>query len=241
MSITKNNVIAIAILLLLNKVGSNLMYWKEQLDKQGFVQFKKFLPNELANQLRKQIITNSHFKAWGLLTTPYQPLTRIKDKITSGQLDKCRHKQATLAFKRGEFSFSFYRSNNTHNKQHQSDNIHKFFANKVVEHVCEPLGLSGELRDTFLASYIKNQFLTYHTDGSAGQYAFIYQLSKGWQNKYGGQLEIYPRKIKFYKKCFEPTFNCLTLLKLAHPMPHSVRLLNNPPHKHRITISGWLE
>ena len=78
-------------------------------------------------------------------------------------------------------------------------------------------------------------------DGDAGKYAFIYQLSTGWQAKFGGQLELYPKKIKFYKCVIIPTFNSLTILKLSHPMPHSVRLLNNPAYKHRITISGWVE
>ena len=60
------------------------------------------------------------------------------------------------------------------------------------------LGLSGQLRDTFFALFVKEQFISYHTDGSAGKYAFIYQLSKGWQPKFGGQLELYPKKIKFF-------------------------------------------
>jgi len=101
--------------------------------------------------------------------------------------------------------------------------------------------IKGELQDTFFASFKKGQFISYHTDGGAGKYAFIYQLSTGWQKRFGGQLELYPKKIKFYKRVISPKFNTLTILKLSHPMPHSVRVLNNPVYKHRITISGWVE
>jgi len=215
--------------------------WKQQLLKKGYVQINNFLPEQEANQLRNSILTASHSKAWSLLTTPYHPLAGIKDTISSSIIDKARHKQALNAFKRRQFSFSFYRSSNQHAKQHGYAEIHKTLANKVNEVVSKPLGLSGELRDTFFASFVKGQFIDYHTDGSAGKYAFIYQLTKGWQAKFGGQLELYPKQIRFYKRVLQPKFNSLAILKLDHPMPHSVRMLNNPAHKHRITISGWLE
>jgi Rps23 Pro-64 3,4-dihydroxylase Tpa1-like proline 4-hydroxylase len=166
---------------------------------------------------------------------------RVKDNITTSSIDKNRHKQAMAAKDRGKFSFSFYRSNNVHAKIHGASEIHQSLSRQVVDKVCQPLRLSGELRDTFFASFIKGQFISYHSDGQAGKYAFIYQLSSGWQQRYGGQLELYPKKCKFYKKILEPSFNSLALLKLDHPMYHSVRQLNTPKHKHRITISGWLE
>jgi len=217
------------------------MQWFEKLEKYGFVQLFNFLPENQAHSYRKAILTASHHKVWCLLTTPYRPCARIKDNIKKDTIDKYRHKQAIAAKQRQKFSFSFYRSNNAHEKFHGQGGIHQRLSRQVVDKVCQPLGLSGELRDTFFASFVKGQFINFHSDGNAGKYAFIYQLSSGWQQKYGGQLELYPRKIKFYKEVLEPKFNTLALLKLEHPMYHSVRLLNNPKHKHRITISGWLE
>lgn len=217
------------------------MPWYEQLAENGYVQLDNFLSLSTANQLRQKILKASHFKAWDLLTTPYRPLTRIKDDICASVIDQARHKQAQNAKKRGQFSFSFYRSNNKHAKQHGSANIHQQLTDSVIDKVSEPLGLNGTVRDAFFAAFIKGQFINYHSDGPAGKYAFVYQLSQGWQPKFGGQLELYPKQIKFYKKIIEPKFNSLTLLKLSHPMYHSVRMLNNPKHKHRITISGWLE
>ena len=215
--------------------------WLEYLNKNGYVQFNDFLPETHANQLRNDILKVSHYKAWKLLTTPYHPLSRIKDSISSTVLDKNRHIQATNAFHRKQFSFSFYRSSNRFSKRHNNSSIHESLGKLVIKMISKPLKLDGSLRDTFFASFVKGQFIDSHTDGSAGKYAFIYQLSKGWQPKFGGQLELYPKKIKFYKKVLQPTFNSLAILKLDHPMPHSVRMLNNPKHKHRITISGWLE
>ena len=217
------------------------MDWVESLEKKGFSQIENFLPRQQAGQLRRKIITANHIKKWNLLATPYRPLMKVKDRISTPVIDKQRHIQAIKAFKRGKFSFSFYRSSNKHAKQHGQAELHKTVGQKVL-YLLKSKGLiKGELQDSFFADYRKGQFISYHTDGKAGKYAFIYQLSTGWQQKYGGQLELYPKKVKFYKHVLSPKFNSLTILKLAHPMPHSVRLLNNPAHKHRITISGWVE
>ncbi len=217
------------------------MKWIEYLDKNGFVQINNFLPYDEALQLRGKIIKENHFKKWNLLTTPYRPLMNIKDRISSDIIDKHRHKQAGQALKRRQFSFSFYRSSNKHAKQHGQSQLHKGIGEKVINLLKEEELIVGQLQDSFFADFKAGQFISYHTDGSAGKYAFIYQLSQGWQKKYGGQLELYPKKIKFFKKQLEPKFNSLAILKLAHPMPHSVKVLSNPAHKHRITVSGWVE
>ena len=217
------------------------MKWKQQLETLGFVQIKHFLPNKMAEELRDKVIRGNHFKKWNLLTTPYRPLMNIKDRISSNVIDEARKLQAEKAFKHRQFSFSFYRSSNKHAKQHGQAFLHQAVGQRVVELLSDASLIEGELQDSFFAEYKKGQFISYHTDGSAGKYAFIYQLSTGWQHRFGGQLELYPKSIKFFKKTLPPTFNTMTLLKLSHPMPHSVRMLNNPTHKHRITISGWVE
>ncbi|WP_085299158.1 2OG-Fe(II) oxygenase [Cognaticolwellia mytili] len=218
------------------------MQWFEKLEKKGFVQISDFLPHSEALQLKNKIIKNNHFKKWNLLTTPYRPLTNIKDRISSNVINKQRHTQALKSLDRKQFSFSFYRSSNKHAKQHGQAALHRDIGDKIKA-LLEKHSLidDGQLRDTFFAMFKKEQFISYHTDGSAGKYAFVYQLSQGWKKKYGGQLELYPKKIKFFRKQIEPKFNSLVLLKLSHPMPHSVKKLNNPAHKHRITISGWVE
>jgi Rps23 Pro-64 3,4-dihydroxylase Tpa1-like proline 4-hydroxylase len=217
------------------------MQWFETLEKKGFVQINNFLTYNQALLLKNKIVRNSHVKKWKLLTTPYQPLSHIKDKISSSIIDKQRHSQALSAFNRRQFAFSFYRSSNKYAKQQGYSYLHQHIGFKVAELLKNQRLGEGGLQDSFFACFKKEQFISYHTDGSAGKYAFIYQLSQGWQKKYGGQLELYPRKIKFFKKQIEPKFNSLVLLKLPHPMPHSVKTLHNPAHKHRITISGWVE
>lgn len=215
--------------------------WLQQLSTCGYVQIHNFLAETEALRFRKKILNASHFKTWSLLTSPSYPFGAIKDNITSDRIDDKKHSQAVSAYRRRQFSFSFYRSSNKHKKVHKCTPINQLFTCYLQRKICPELGLSGAIRDVFFASFVKGQFIAYHTDGKAGQYGFIYQLSKGWQPKYGGQLELYPRKGRFYKTILQPTFNTLTLLKLDHPMPHSVRMLNNPKHKHRLTISGWLE
>jgi len=222
-------------------MNSSNQQWQAQLQKHGFVQFKAYLPYQQASQFRAQILKSHHMKAWKLLTTPYRPLMAMKDRISTGVNNKTRCLQAERARKRGQFSFSFYRSTNKHASQHGRQFIHQEVAAQLAKDICPQLGLSGEIRDSFFARFERGQFISYHKDAGAGQYAFIYQLSKGWQYQYGGQLVLYSTRSRFYRKKLAPEFNTLTLLKLDHPMPHSVQMLNNPKHKHRLTISGWLE
>jgi Rps23 Pro-64 3,4-dihydroxylase Tpa1-like proline 4-hydroxylase len=236
--VKKNGIDRIIYLL---KLWRSLMSWYEHLESNGFVQIDNFLPLDEANNLRKQIVVGSHFKTWNILTTPYRPLANIKDQISTDVIDRCRHQQALKARKRKQFSFSFYRSSNKHQQQHKQADIHQRFGQKVAKLLAKSTQAKGQLVDTFFAAFRRDQFIAYHTDGSAGKYAFIYQLSKGWQPKFGGQLVLYPNQIKFFKKTIEPKFNSLMILKLAYPMPHSVNQLTNPEHKHRITISGWVE
>lgn len=218
----------------------NDLLWLEKLEKFGYVRMNSFLLYEQACAIRKQILQANHYKMWDLLTTPKRPLAGVKDRFSFAG-NRQNQKQATLALLRHQFSFSFFRTNNKHAHQHGAKEVEHFLLNQLKAQIIPELGLSGEIRDSFSAKFIKDQFISYHTDRNAGQYGFIYQLTKGWQPKYGGQLELYPRKNRFYKTILQPTFNSLTLLKLDHPMPHSVRMLNNPAHKHRLTISGWLE
>ena len=132
-------------------------------------------------------------------------------------LIRLRQLQAEKAFKQRQFSFSFYRSSNKHAKQHGQATLHKIVGQRVVELLSEASLIDGELQDSFFAEYKKGQFISYHTDGSAGKYAFIYQLSTGWQHKFGGQLELYPKRIKFFKKSLPPSFNTHDAVKVITP------------------------
>ncbi|QOL24507.1 2OG-Fe(II) oxygenase [Thalassotalea sp. LPB0316] len=227
-----------------NQIGTMVppIKWHEQLSDKGFAVIDNFLPEVSANALRNNILKQRHHRAWCLLTTPYRPLASIKDDINKPYIDKLRHKQAAVAYRRKQFSFSFYRSANKHQKSHDNQKIMAPFLTQLKQRARAELGVSGELTDAFFASFVKGQFISYHTDGKAGQFAFIYQLSKGWQRKNGGQLVLYPKQgSRFYQKIIEPRFNTLVLLKLDHPMPHKVIPLNTKSYQHRITISGWLK
>ncbi len=152
------------------------MTWTDTLEKNGFVIFEQFLPANEARQLRSEIIQRQHIKKWGLLSAPSQPFSRIKNNISTQVIDNTKHAQAIKALKRNRFSFSFYRSSNKHQQQHRQSALHQNLGNKVVELFKGEGLIKGELQDTFFASFKKGQFISYHTDGGAGKYAFIYQL-----------------------------------------------------------------
>lgn len=217
-----------------------MLDWPKKLEQNGYVQIPNFLPYDKAKDTQRQLQCFKNGFAWDLMTSPYYPLSAIKDRISSNHIDKQRHRQAVKALKRKQFSFSFYRSSNKHKSRHQQDRLNQIVVDALNSSVCPELEVKGDIIDVFFAAFTKGQFLTYHSDGAAGKYAFVYQLSSGWQKKYGGELVLYPKKIKFYKKFLQPEFNTLTLLKLSHPMFHSVNMLNNPGICPRLTISGWL-
>lgn len=217
------------------------MDWLQSLNKHGYVQVNNFLHHSDAKTLLAKVRKVNKPNAWCLLTHPNRPLHRIKDKSLRSKNVKLSQRQAIQAKVRRQFSYAFWRSSNKYLEVNGMKAIVAQFTQHLtglVEHAL----VEGEVsyRDCFVAKFVNNQFIEYHSDGSAGRYAFIYQLSKGWQPKYGGQLQLFPRKIKFYKKSLLPEFNSLALLKLDHPMHHSVKILKTPKHKQRYTISGWI-
>ena len=111
-------------------------------------------PYNEALQLRNEIIKLHHIKKWNLLTAPSQPLSRIKNNISTKVIDKSKHVQAIKALKRRRFSFSFYRSSNKHQQQHGQSLCHQTIGNKVIELLKSCDLIAGELQD-FLRYLIK--------------------------------------------------------------------------------------
>ena len=172
------------ILMKLNKAIYKITKLMEALlNKQGYTVINDFLPFEQALRLRRKILNQNHHRAWCLLTTPYRPMQSIRDNIDKPVIDKLRHKIALKADRRKKFAFSFYRSVNKHESSHQNKSITQAFTSQLLRETEGKLDISGEITDAFFASFVKQQFIGYHSDGSAGKYAFIYQLSKGWKKK----------------------------------------------------------
>lgn len=213
----------------------------KQLNQKGYVKIDNFIAAKEAKKFREKILKCNHHKAWNILTSPYLPFVQNKDCVNNGYVDARRHRHAQQAHLRKQFAFSFYRNAIKNEKSHGANGIHQYFATTLIERLQGKVDIEGEVVHSFIANYVKDQFIGYHSDGAIAKYAFIYQLSRGWQRKYGGQLLLYPKKNKIQKVTLEPTFNSLTLLNLSFPMYHSVNVLKNPAHKHRITITGWIK
>mgnify|MGYP001111184647 CR=1 FL=1 len=218
-----------------------ILNWQDKLNKQGYVQLDNFLTDKVANRLLKSLKNNSHSNAWRLLSRPNQSLPMINASFKNSGLFRQAQKLAISGHKRRQFAFSFWRSSNRYIETNKMKPVIEIFKSEILRNVAAVIKDKPSLTDCFAAKLECNQFIDYHTDGPAGEYAFIYQLSKSWQPRYGGQLILYPSKSRFYRKLLVPKFNTLSILKLDHPMPHSVKMLKTPQHKQRYTISGWIK
>lgn len=214
----------------------DLMDWWQTLESKGYLQVNNFLDIQQANRLQRKLMKANHFRTWKLMTAPKPSLGQFYNR----KQVKKSHQLARLWAKRNQFAYSFYRTSNKHADKHQKTALYQNFCQQLQDTVNQPLGLVGNVTDCFAAKFEREQFIGYHADKGMGKYAFIYQLSKGWQPKDGGQLVLYPKQGRFYQKVLLPKFNTLTLLKLDHPMYHSVSYVTAPKQKTRLTISGWL-
>jgi Rps23 Pro-64 3,4-dihydroxylase Tpa1-like proline 4-hydroxylase len=214
------------------------MDYFEQLEKNGYLKISNFFPDSLASSSRKKIVRTTSPHEWCQRIKPYPALlsanTRGQNRVKSCYLRALKAKRAK------RFAFSFKRSRYIEEPHSVLSNIAFNIRNKIIEKLSEQLPINGLTMGGFIASYTKGDFLTYHSDNIHGKYAFVYNLSKGWQPKFGGQLELYPKRHRFYKKVLIPEFNSLLLLKLDYPMYHQVNMLSSPSFKQRINVTGWL-
>ncbi len=214
------------------------MDYFEHLEKHGYLQIPQFLPQHQASAFRKSIIRTRNPQEWRQRIKPYSPLTG--SNTFGNKRIKSRYSKALHAKRDNRFSFSFKRSRYIEAPHSVLSGIALEFRKTLIDKLSSSLPINGLTKGGFIASFNKGDFLTYHNDNVKGKYAFVYNLSQGWQPKFGGQLELFPKKYRFYKKVLTPEFNSLLLLKLDYPMYHQVAMVASPTHQQRITITGWL-
>lgn len=207
----------------------------QRLQNDMVLQVHQFLPKEQAVKLHRQLSLLPVWRHWCLLSTPDRPYTRLKFERNRVFSEKQRLKVAKKAYHRKQFSFNFYRTVD------QNLHIIKSFLQELSKFLVEHLNIDAIFVDCFAAKFANEQFIARHTDNVRGRYAFIFQLSKAWQVKNGGELMLYPKSHRFYAKRLIPQFNCLTLLKLSKNSWHEVKKVTTTGNKDRITITGWIK
>jgi Rps23 Pro-64 3,4-dihydroxylase Tpa1-like proline 4-hydroxylase len=88
--------------------------------------------------------------------------------------------------------------------------------------------------------YRPGQFLRYHTDIDSGEgrrYAYVLNLTRGWQSDWGGLLQFVADDGRV-QDSFLPRWNSLSLFKV--PAGHAVSLVAPWADTERLAITGWL-
>jgi Rps23 Pro-64 3,4-dihydroxylase Tpa1-like proline 4-hydroxylase len=88
--------------------------------------------------------------------------------------------------------------------------------------------------------YRPGQFLRYHTDIDSQEgrrYAYVLNLSRGWQADWGGLLQFIDEDGRV-QDSFLPRWNSLSLFKV--PAGHAVSLVAPWADTDRLAITGWL-
>lgn len=102
------------------------------------------------------------------------------------------------------------------------------------------LGLTNSI-SIFGSCYSKNCFLSTHTDIGRGKLAFVFNVTKNWDNNDGGYFELLAPNWSTVIKRVEPVFNSLTMFLVeGNGIPHRVIPVSSTTENRRIAYSGWL-
>lgn len=219
-------------------------YYQYRFQKDGWVAIPNFLNNGKADQIYNYL-NSSDMKWYYSIKTESDGHLDLLD-IPDNQLEIEYHK--TLANK------NFYHSNHlTYHfcktlPKHMVGcnclecNYNKFFRSsylrtKLSKVVNKEIHTGGEL---FSSYYRSGDFLGKHTDKDNGQYAFVYQLSKNWDVKWGGNLHLLKDDWQEVDKLIVPKFNQMILFSVENSTyPHFVsHIIPNITEK-RLSIAGW--
>lgn len=123
---------------------------------------------------------------------------------------------------------------------------------EVRRQVAKSLGIledniaSDHLSDLFVTNYAAGDFLSDHSDGVSGTYAFVASLATGgpWPEAFGGALQMFDRQQRRYWPQYHPTFNSLVLFATRKPPGPLHRVQRVTEHAdqadaHRFGFTGW--
>lgn len=104
--------------------------------------------------------------------------------------------------------------------------------------------LTGDARiqhcDASVTRYLPGHHLTPHNDANFGEnrlYAYVLNLSRGWQLAWGGVL-VFVDRDGHIAEGYTPAFNSLNVFKV--PQQHAVTMVNSLAQGPRLAVTGWM-
>jgi len=192
--------------------------------------------------------------SWNFSADGSTPMFPTNLKNSEENLPKIRANKITVreARAKGNFAFSFYRTQTRQNVGKQSSPIVAHvptchcqlceteiffdspeFRNFVSEITATKL---GDVQDFFASWYRPGDFLTEHSDnGVQRSVALIFGFTKNWITDFGGNLNFVNR----YEKIFTPAFNSLLIFNVKDDASHFVSEVVTHVTQKRFMVVGW--
>jgi hypothetical protein len=179
--------------------------------------------------------------AWAASVHPYHPSIYTFDSTPENrQTIDDAIKSAAAEYARGGFSYHF--------RRHEPAASDLFdFQQFVMSEAC--LSLLGRVTglelstgvSVFCSLYEAGCFLSTHTDTGRGKLAFVYNATRSWDDRDGGQFQLLAPDWSEVVATVPPRHNSLTFFRVEDQgVPHRVLPVSPATTARRLAISGWL-
>lgn len=179
--------------------------------------------------------------AWAVSVHPHHPTIYTFDNtLENRQTIDEGIKSAAAEYARGGFSYYF--------RRHEPAASDRFdFRQFVMSPAC--LALLGAVTgldlltsvSVFCSCYGAGCFLSTHTDTGRGKLAFVYNATRSWDERNGGQFQLLSPDWSEVVATVQPRYNSFTLFRVeGQGVPHRVLPVAQDATVRRLAISGWL-
>jgi SM-20-related protein len=221
--------------------------YRHEFAKTRMVEIPNFLPPSDATELADFLRDGMPKDWWYASTRPGSSNQPRYVRVTAHARESMTeaYKAALLAFDRGEFSYSFLRTN-----AHRagcpcklcriSSTIKARGTLDLIERITGA-HLTGT-SDFFASCYRPGDFLSPHSDGKVDRrMGIVLQLTRDWRPEYGGLLHFLPEEGDGVRRLISPSFNSACIFAIAGPgdSKHFVSHVVPGVRASRIAISGW--
>ncbi|MFD0739765.1 2OG-Fe(II) oxygenase [Lysobacter koreensis] len=230
----------------------DLPHWRARLQRDGRAQIDNYLQPDAAQRLRACL---EREVPWTLALRDAEG-ARTLDHVSYAAMDDAARRAlyAQVAGSAGEQGrdddgFRFAYDSYMMVRAYQEGRDPGLLLHRVLElfnspdYIAFARALTGDARirrtDAQATRYRRGQFLRYHTDAESNEgrlYAYVLNLSRGWQADWGGQLQFIGDDGAVLES-YLPRWNALSLF--AVPAGHAVSLVAPWAADDRLAITGW--